>query len=76
MEDAVVHSEYGTVPNESADDFVTSKQYGVEQGLGTYHTTQVCSNLSCCLNSFSVFRGSLSPYFSPVMGFIYKEYAS
>lgn len=36
MEDAVVHSEYGTVANKSADDFVTSKQYG---GLGTYQTS-------------------------------------
>ena len=33
MEDAVVHSEYGTVANKSTDDFVTSKQYGVQQGL-------------------------------------------
>ena len=79
MEDAVVHSEYGTVANKSTDDFVTSKQYGVQQGLEyrVIHqsTIHICSHLSCCRNSFSVFRGSLSPYFSPVMGFIYIENA-
>ena len=34
-----MHPEYGTVTNKPTDDFVTSKQYGVKQGLGTYQTS-------------------------------------